>query len=343
MEPTNHGVILEGLSEKALLLGSNDRVAHTITLPDRNWLPWYSRGELQIGTYFDTMGCVSFSALKIVEAVLNYLITNNQLSTENTNWLKEKGYIAEDGKVRLADRFTVAMSGTTDKGNTGEKVWWSVRNQGVVPEAMASWDRSRNAPYEQRFEDWYRNPDNLSEEAKELGIEFKDRFTVFYEWTGTSKDQLLYGLIHSPVQVYIPTDCPYVDTIQQACGAGITHAVSVCDDLEPRGYWPLFDHYLKQPQEQGQEQFIRRVTPNYPFYSYGVVCTIAEKNQPMQPDNSFVKVVKDANSSAVGYFLPAHSPAMIEQMAALYGKPVPKKANGEIDWDNFIQGTVTFK
>lgn len=343
-ENQNRGVLLTELSPSALMLGTNDRVAHTITNPTFSWIEYFSRGELQIGTFFDTLGCVSFSANKVVEAILNYLIAHNQLAAKNVQWLKDNGYIGEDGKVNLSDRFLVAMSGTTEQGNTGEKVWWTIRNFGAVPEYMASWDRGRDVPYQQRFETWYRNPANISQAAKDLGKEFVARFAVFFEWVNTSKEGLLYGLVYSPVQVYIPTDCPTVNTVQQACSAGITHAVSVCDDLEPRGYWPLFDHYTKQPQEEGQERFIRRVAPNYPFYSYGVVCTIAEKNITHEDmSNNFVRVVKDANGSAVGYFLPAHSPAMIEQMAALYGKTVPKNEKGEIDWNKFIEGTVTFE
>jgi len=56
-----------------------------------------------------------------------------------------------------------------------------------------------------------------------------------------------------------------------------------------------------------------------------------------------VKIIKDANSSAVGIWLPAMSPAALESYCLNFGIIVPKKADGSIDWDNWIQGTLTLK
>lgn len=66
---------------------------------------------------------------------------------------------------------------------------------------------------------------------------------------------------------------------------------------------------------------------------------------PNQDDmaNPFVRVVKDAKSPAVGFFLPAHSPETIRNMARLYGKEVPLKEDGSLDWDKFIEGSVNFE
>lgn len=344
IEQQNHGVILDTPLDTDLFFGANDRVKHNVTIENRNWLPYFSDGELQIGTYFDTMGCVSFSANKTVEAVLNYLLVNGRLSDENTEWLHDNGYIVRE-KVNLSDRFTTAMSRTSRDGNTGGAVWWYIRNHGVVPESLVPWDRGRNVPQNEKYGDWYRNPDNLPQEAIDLGKEFVKRFDVFFERVPVAR--LHDALKHSPLQVFIPTACKYnEDRVQQFCGAGITHAVTLCDDHEPRNYYPLFDHYLKQPQETGQERFIRRVSLDYPFYTNGYVCTIIEKDIiPNQDDmpNNFVRVVKDKNSKATGFFVPAHSPETIENMARIYNKPVPKKDDGSIDWDKFVEGEVTFE
>lgn len=63
-------------------------------------------------------------------------------------------------------------------------------------------------------------------------------------------------------------------------------------------------------------------------------------NQEDMADNNFVRVVKDKNSAAVGFFLPAHSPETIKNLARFYGKDVPLKEDGSIDWDSFIEGSV---
>jgi hypothetical protein len=338
----NLGVILDAPKATDLYVGANDRVKHNISLPDRSWLKWYSNGELQIGTYYETMGCVSFSANKIVEAILNYQIANGMISAENLEWLKVNGYIGPDGKVNLSDRFTTAMSGTTKEGNSGGVVWDSVRHNGVVPEAMASWDRSREAPMEVRSAEWFRDPKNISAEAIALGKEFVERFDVFYERASTKKDDLASTLDFSPVQVYIPTGCPVVQTIQQACGAGITHAVSVCDDLDPRGYWPLFDHYINQDTEKGQERWIRRVTPDYPFYQSGYACTITQKNiEPMQNPN--VVIVKDADGPAVVAVIKFKDEGAVQPLCDTLGKTVPRNADGTINWTAFIENEASFK
>jgi len=346
MQNQNHGVILDELIPEDLIFGANDRVKHNINLTDRNWLPFLSKGEVQNAVYYDTMCCVSFSALNVVEAVINYLLRNNLLTEGNVAWLKVNGYLNEAGEMDCSDRFTGAMSGTTDNGNTGRRVWTSVRHDGVVPESKWKWNKSRDIPMNERSGDWYRDKANVPQELIDLGKEFVKRFDVFYEVVKTEEDKLKNALTKSPVAVYIATSCPLDNGIHQSCGNTVNHAVTLIDDTEPRNYYPLFDQYIKQPNAVGQEQFIRKVSKDFSFYSTAYICTITEKEaeQPVEDmDNNFVRIIKDANSSAVGFWLPAISPATIENMAKLYNKEVPKKADGSIDWDNFIDGSLVLK
>lgn len=340
----NHGVILGDILESDLFLGQNERVRHTINLENYDWYRYFSTGEVQLGTYYDTMGCVTFSALNVLEAVFNYLIRNDKISQDNVDWLWDNGYLKLNENMEIemdcSDRFIVSLSGTTQLGNTGGKVWWTIRNYGVVPETVCKWDSSRSAPFEERFAEWYRDPANVSEEAKGLGKEFLKRFNIFYERVQTNKEGISDGLKHSPIQVFIPTACPYENGVQQACSAKVTHAVSLIDDRGDN--YPLFDHYYRQPNKTGQDVYLRPVSKDYPFYLYGYVCTVEEIIQE-DMQNNFVRIVKDKNSAAVGFFLPATSPATIENMALLYGKKVPKTEDGGIDWNKFIEGEVEFE
>lgn len=63
--------------------------------------------------------------------------------------------------------------------------------------------------------------------------------------------------------------------------------------------------------------------------------------------NETIKVLKDKNSSAVGFWLPAISEDVAKSYALNFGIEVPIKHlnNGmtEIDWEKFIQGEITFK
>ena len=334
----NTGVILVDLEPEDLIFGANTRVKHNIVI-DGKWLGYYSSGELQYSIYFDSQCCVSFAAIKIVSAIMNYKIRLGLLSKSNLNWLKENKYINDKGEFDASERFTGAMSGTTERGNSGRKVWDSIRNHGLVPQHLCDWDRGRDVEYDKRFGAWFRDIANITQEAKDIGLEFKRRFNVFYEAvlfdTESKKEE---ALKHSPIEVFIPTSCKYKGTVQQYCDGTIGHAVSRVEYFNPKGYVPLFDHYIKQPKEEGNERFVRRVVSNYKYHPYGYVCTIEENNM----ENDFVKIVKDEDSKAVGFFIPATSPDALETMSKAFNKDIVKKADGSVDWSKTIEGKVKF-
>ena len=59
--------------------------------------------------------------------------------------------------------------------------------------------------------------------------------------------------------------------------------------------------------------------------------------------NTNVKVIKDSNSPAVGFWCPANNPDGMTAMARNFGIDIPKKADDSIDWDKLIQGTLTLE
>lgn len=70
--------------------------------------------------------------------------------------------------------------------------------------------------------------------------------------------------------------------------------------------------------------------------------TLTDKITTMT-ENQFVKIIKDKNSSAVGYWIPATSPDALKTMALAFGKEIVKKADGSIDWDKTIEGELILK
>lgn len=56
-----------------------------------------------------------------------------------------------------------------------------------------------------------------------------------------------------------------------------------------------------------------------------------------------VKVIKDKNSSAVGLWLPALSEQSLKSLCLNFGIIIPKKVDGSVDWDNWIEGELTLK
>lgn len=59
--------------------------------------------------------------------------------------------------------------------------------------------------------------------------------------------------------------------------------------------------------------------------------------------NNFVKILKDANSSAVGFFIPAISEEVLKNLALVYNKPIATLPDGTTDWEKLIDGTFVLK
>lgn len=68
-----------------------------------------------------------------------------------------------------------------------------------------------------------------------------------------------------------------------------------------------------------------------------------DSNNSNETTMSNVKVIKDQNSAAVGFWIPAISEFVLESLALSFDKPVPKLADGTIDWDTMIEGTLALK
>jgi hypothetical protein len=59
--------------------------------------------------------------------------------------------------------------------------------------------------------------------------------------------------------------------------------------------------------------------------------------------NNFVKIIKDANSSAVGFWIPAISEDVLKNLALGFNKPIATLPDGTTDWEKIVEGTLTLK
>lgn len=72
--------------------------------------------------------------------------------------------------------------------------------------------------------------------------------------------------------------------------------------------------------------------------------TLTDKPNQSSMPNPNVKILKDTNSAAVGFFIPAISEEALKSLYfTLLGQEVPKDDKGVTDWDSLIQGTFTLK
>ena len=157
---------------KGLLEGQRDTdwLGGTIPFEERNpsadWTSCLPPGERQKPNNVDTMACVTFSLLNVLETQLKFY-----------------------GKDRnFSDRYTAKKSGTTTQGNYLYRVADAVRN-GVVPEYL--WPTPQDFTWETYYADIPALPiTNLS---------------VRYEFlSDLSRENLKHELKHTPLQVTIP-------------------------------------------------------------------------------------------------------------------------------------------
>lgn len=221
--------------------------------PHGQYDPYLPDEETQYDFYFDTYACVTFSGLNGLEIRFNFMMANGLISADNLKWLKDNAYIDyRTGKVNFSDRFTAKMSGTTNGGNSLGNVGDSARNHGLVPESSWPWPKEMQDGQTQA-QKWAEYYAEIPQAVKDLGLEFKKRFDVSYQWIilgnqtideqhVTIKKYLPYGPIQIATAVCSPWNSNEGMPPINGCGCGTQHATLVY------GYTDLvsvkdFDHY----------------------------------------------------------------------------------------------------
>lgn len=158
-----------------------------------DWRDYLPAEEKQHNFSFDTMSCTTFSALNVIETLVNFLIAEKKLDDTK---LKELGYI-KNGKAEFSDRFTAIMSGTMRNGNYFQSVMDSVRRDGLLPEA--------DLPFAGNTWDEYHDKTKITEAMKAKALKIKDILDFAYEWVVVSSTsiELFEALKQSPIQVAV--------------------------------------------------------------------------------------------------------------------------------------------
>jgi len=216
--------------QKDWIAGQESGIIYNVIQENADWSNYLPIEEYQ-RIFFDTFACVRFSALNTIEIIINRMIAKNEISSDNLSWLKEKGYLDENNLINFSDRFTANMSNTTKMGNFLTAVGDSINNNGLVPESAFKGSEATS------WEDYYCI---IGEDLKDLGIEFKKRLQINYDWVLCGKENIesiKYYLKQSPIQI-VSTCCPgwSTDDIVKSCGIVSQHATVIY------GYT---DEYLK--------------------------------------------------------------------------------------------------
>ena len=141
-------------------------------IPENERMKYLPIGEVQKGQD-DLMDCASRGPLNILETKFNFLLKNKKLSFENEMWLKEKGYITNDG-VEFSDAYIAILSGTTRQGNSLKAPLEAIRKNGLIPKSVLP--LKSDMTWEQ-----YHDPNRIMPLMKMLGEDFMSRFHINYE------------------------------------------------------------------------------------------------------------------------------------------------------------------
>lgn len=160
---------IDGSGTENLWLGGT--IPHEVIVPSGDWRPYIPVAEKQRNPT-ETMACVSFSCLSILEAQYK------QQTGQEPNW---------------SDRFVAKMSGTTTSGNRFDVVADTVRKNGVVKEE--EWSTVTG------WQNYYAEiPQSVKDKAAKLDIA--------YEKITPAETELMYHLKHAPVQISIKLPDP---------------------------------------------------------------------------------------------------------------------------------------
>lgn len=237
-EIKNTGFIAQDPRETDFIAGASSVVP--LNHPTGDWFNSLPSNERQSGVYFDSMACVSYSAINVIETQINWMVQTNQIPPATLKAMQDLGYF-KDGVVNFSDRFLSKVSGTTTKGNYLVVVWDAIRDYGLIPESDWTFNPAQRTPAFD-WDDYYAP---IPQALLDKGKKFLDLFEVSYEWllaggqvTPKFMKEWLKG---GPIQIASAT-CPGWSTGNvPACSLATNHATMIYG-VDDTGY-KLFDHY----------------------------------------------------------------------------------------------------
>lgn len=268
----NTGVIERKPQPQDWIAGGETGITFEERMPAANWSKYLPSCEKQKGL-FDTMACVSFSALNCVEAQINFLMSAGLIDKAQLKTLKSLGFIGKDGLFNCSDRFTAKMSGTTKNGNYLTAVWDSIRNHGLLPEKDWAFDLSKF--------DWEYYYTEIPQELKDKAKKILDimEFSYEYVFPGSLNCQrsIKEHLKQAPLQIAAPV-CPdwSSNNVVPTCGLTRAQHATMIYGFEDKKLFNDFDHY---------DPFEKQLDWNYPI-PY-VIKGVATLKKPIEAPKTF--------------------------------------------------------
>jgi len=324
------------------LAGSESAIKHEIRLKNGDWEKYNGSDEWQrrkVGNNlgYDTLSCVTFSAVNCVEMQIMYLLENGLIDESTKKYMEHLGYFDETGRVNFSEWFSANVNGTTKDGNYLQAAWDSFRKDGLLSQKDGKHVNDFNSQ-----EEWL-DKTAITDAMRAKAKMFNTLFDVSYEWVvrgvpyqwGTFDHQSK----HAPLHVSVPTCKGWNNKGEVPICEGVTvtnHAISYIGKSDE--YKKILDHYTP---------FVKKLNNNYyiPRALKGVVTVkkeVAEAPKVLHVFNKQLKYgmpiseeVKALQNALQTLKMPSGKPYMTVGVYGRYGD-ITRAALGQFQTDNKI-------
>lgn len=179
----NYGVIVEDKPTD----WAAGRIPYEVLNPSGDWVNYLPSAENQTTHYTDTMACVTFSCLNVIETQIKFFTGK---------------------EVNFSDRFIAKLSGTTQQGNSVQRVLDAINKYGLVKEE--EWPTGIDFKWDEYYADI---PQSVLDKANKS-------IKVQYEFHYPGDSDYAKELKHLPLEMILEVGNPYhsvemVNTTQQ--------------------------------------------------------------------------------------------------------------------------------
>ena len=263
----NYGLLEQKeLRAKDWRFGGVTGADHIVINESRDYTNFLPIREIQVGIYFDTLACVSFSALNCIETILNVRGLN----------------------INYSDRFLAKMSGTTKQGNYIYKVADTlVKDAGSVKQEDWNFIERQRTPIV-TWDEFYAE---IPQAIQMLGKQWLNQWDVKWEWV--NPDDVKEALKFGPLQVSVYAwPLPDENGIFHEGGNKARNHMVTLYGYEEGQYMKIYDHY---------DNIHKKLEWDYPF-GHAVLFTIKHKSNitPMPiidiPNDTLVQEVEKSGT-----------------------------------------------
>ena len=225
--------------------------------------------------------------------------------------------------INFSDRRLGVESGTTKVGNSMDKVSDTFKNKGVDQEEFTPFTKEMFSEGWNAWDDIFNLP--------EAGERY---YGGNHSWIWT-KSAMIDALDYSPLSIAVGENnenWENTTVVQNPTRVDFYHCVTLYY-IDDEGRYYVRDSLGKEFKILNKDYSIKwcKSFRDLP------------KNWKKNMENEFVKIIKQKDSKAVGFWIPATSEDALKTLALSFGKTIEKREDGEVDWDATIEGELELK